>query len=189
MKQQRVDTGWAWAKKLNIPAVAKLGDTEYLSGICSLDDAGNVVAKGDVYGQSKRTFANIEEALASAGATMADVVKITTYLTDISTYADFAKARTEAFPGGVPASTAVATPALVMPELLVEVAGTGRIRYVEWPEDSRAIDIGGFYADSSKFQRAVGWKGNIDLREGLTRTVQYYRDHLAHYVDASPDNS
>ena len=113
MKQQRVDTGWAWAKKLNIPAGAKLGDTVYLSGICSLDDAGNVVVKGDVYGQSKRTFANIEEALASAGATMADVVKITTYLTDISTYADFAKARTEAFPGGVPASTAVATPALV----------------------------------------------------------------------------
>ena len=50
-----------------------------------------------------------------------DVVKITTYLTDISTYADFAKARTEAFPGGIPASTAVATPALGMPELLVEV--------------------------------------------------------------------
>ena len=62
MKQQRVDTGWAWAKKLNIPAGAKLGDTVYLSGICSLDEAGNVVAKGDVYGQSKRTFANIEEA-------------------------------------------------------------------------------------------------------------------------------
>ena len=50
MKQQRVNTGWAWAKKLNIPAGAKLGDTVYLSGICSLDDAGNVVAKGDVYG-------------------------------------------------------------------------------------------------------------------------------------------
>ena len=110
MKQQRVDPGWAWTKKINISAGAKLGDTVYLSGICSLDEAGNVVAKGDVYGQSKRTFANIEEALASAGATMADVVKITTYLTDISTYADFAKARTEAFPGGVPASTAVATP-------------------------------------------------------------------------------
>lgn len=121
MKQQRLDPGWAWTKKINISAGAKLGDTVYLSGICSLDDAGSVVAKDDVYGQSKRTFANIEEALASAGATMADVVKITTYLTDISTYADFAKARTEAFPGGVPASTAVATPALVMPELLVEV--------------------------------------------------------------------
>ena len=71
MKQQRVDTGWAWAKKLNIPAGAKLGDTVYLSGICSLDDAGNVVAKGDVCGQSKRTFENIEEALANASATQA----------------------------------------------------------------------------------------------------------------------
>jgi enamine deaminase RidA (YjgF/YER057c/UK114 family) len=121
MKQQRVDPGWAWTKKFNISAGAKLGDTVHLSGIVALDNEGNVVAAGDVYGQSKRVFANIEEALASAGATMADVVKITTYLTDISTYADFARARTEAFPGGVPASTAVATPALVMPELLVEV--------------------------------------------------------------------
>ncbi len=73
-------------------------------------------------------------------------------------------------------------------ELLVEVAGTGHVHYVEWPEDRRAIDIGGFYADSSKFQRAVGWRGKVDLREGLTRTVQYYRDHLAHYIDAPEDN-
>jgi 2-iminobutanoate/2-iminopropanoate deaminase len=52
---------------------------------------------------------------------MADVVKITTYLTDMSGYAAFSRARAETFPGGVPASTTVASPALIMPELLVEI--------------------------------------------------------------------
>lgn len=120
MKQERVDPGWAWTRKLNISAGVKLGETVILSGTVALDSEGNVVGQGDVYAQSKQIFKNIEEALTSAGATMADVVKITTYLTDISGYREFGRARTEAF-RGVPSSTAVATPALIMPELLIEV--------------------------------------------------------------------
>ena len=121
MKQERVDPGWAWIKKFNISAGVKVGDTVHLSGAVAFDSEGNVVGEGDVYAQSKQIFKNIEEALASAGASMTDVVKITTYLTDISRYGEFGKARTEAFPDGVPSSTTVTTPALVMPELLVEV--------------------------------------------------------------------
>lgn len=121
MKQERVDPGWAWTRKFNISAGVKLGDTVYLSGNVALDGEGAVVGAGDVYAQSTQIFKNIEEALASAGAGMADVVKITTYLTDIARYGEFSKARTEAFPGGVPASTAIASPGLVLPELLVEV--------------------------------------------------------------------
>ncbi len=71
--------------------------------------------------------------------------------------------------------------------LLVEVAGTGRVRFVDWPAERRAIDIGDFYADSSKFKRAVGWSGRVALRDGLTRTVAYYRDHLSEYIDAPLD--
>ena len=121
MKRERIDPGWAWAKKLNISAGIKVGDTIYLSGIVAFDSDGNVIGEGDMYAQAKQTFSNIEEALASVGASMADVAKITTFLTDMSGYADFGKARTEAFPSGVPASAVYATPALVKPELLVEV--------------------------------------------------------------------
>ena len=71
--------------------------------------------------QSMQNFQNIEEALASAGATMSDVVKITTYLTDMANYQAFGKARSETFPEGVPSSTTVCSPALIMPDLLVEV--------------------------------------------------------------------
>ena len=65
---------------------------------------------------------------------------------------------------------------------LLEVAGAGRVRYVEWPPEKRAIDIGDFYADSTKFARAVGWRPTIPLAEGLTRTVEFYREHLKRYV-------
>ena len=69
-------------------------------------------------------------------------------------------------------------------ELLIDVAGAGTVRYIPWPEDRRPIDIGSFHTDSSKFQRAVGWTGAVELRDGLARTVRYYRDHLTHYVEA-----
>jgi len=67
--------------------------------------------------------------------------------------------------------------------LLLEVAGTGRVRYVEWPEDKKAIDIGSFYADSSRFRAATGWTPRVGLREGLARTVAYYREHLPQYLE------
>lgn len=120
MKQQRLDPGWAWTKKFNLSAGVKVGDTIYTSGLVAFDSDGNVVGE-DVYTQAKQTFKNIAELLASAGATMADVIKINTFLTDISQYGELGRARTEAFPAGVPASAAYATPALVMPKLLVEV--------------------------------------------------------------------
>ena len=68
--------------------------------------------------------------------------------------------------------------------LLLDVAGSGRVRYVPWPPDKKIIDIGSFYADSGKFRTAVGWEPRVPLREGLTRTLLYYREHLTHYLDA-----
>ena len=73
--------------------------------------------------------------------------------------------------------------------LLIKVAGSGRIRHVPWPSEKRAIDIGSFHTDSTKFQSEVGWSPQIALKEGLSRTVDYYRRHLAHYVDDNPSNS
>jgi UDP-glucose 4-epimerase len=68
--------------------------------------------------------------------------------------------------------------------LLIEIAGSGRVTHTEWPADKKAIDIGSFYSDSSRFRQTTGWKPAVALREGLTRTIEYYRTHLAHYVGA-----
>ncbi len=67
--------------------------------------------------------------------------------------------------------------------LLLEVAGSGRMRLVDWPAEKRAIDIGSFYSDSTRFRDLSGWTPAVPLREGLSRTVQYYRQHLAHYLE------
>jgi UDP-glucose 4-epimerase len=67
--------------------------------------------------------------------------------------------------------------------LLLETAGTGRVRFVDWPPDKKAIDIGTFYSDSCAFRRRTGWAPQVGLREGLKRTVDFYRAHLAHYLD------
>jgi UDP-glucose 4-epimerase len=70
--------------------------------------------------------------------------------------------------------------------MLIEVAGAGTMRFVDWPQDKKIIDIGSFYADSTKFSRATGWKPTVSLRDGLARTVAYYREHLRNYLDAPP---
>jgi UDP-glucose 4-epimerase len=70
-------------------------------------------------------------------------------------------------------------------ESLVEIAGTGRVRYVPWPADKKKIDIGSFYADSSKFGSATGWAPAVDLRDGLRRTVDFYRANLSRYVEST----
>jgi UDP-glucose 4-epimerase len=69
--------------------------------------------------------------------------------------------------------------------ILIESAGSGSVRYVDWPADKKRIDIGSFYSDSTKFQSAVGWRPRVSLREGLGRTIEYYRQHMRHYVDAA----
>jgi len=68
---------------------------------------------------------------------------------------------------------------------LVRIAGAGRVEYVSWPPDKKVIDIGSFYADSTRFMKATGWKPAVSLADGLTRTVDFYRQHFSRYVDAA----
>jgi UDP-glucose 4-epimerase len=70
--------------------------------------------------------------------------------------------------------------------LLIDVAGSGSVRYVPWPPEKKAIDIGSFYADSSRFRDAVGWEPLVSLRDGFARTLAYYRAHLGEYINEPP---
>jgi UDP-glucose 4-epimerase len=69
--------------------------------------------------------------------------------------------------------------------VLLEVAGTGRVSYVPWPPEKKAIDIGSFYSDSSKMTRVTGWTPGVALREGFRRTIEFYRANLSRYVEAA----
>jgi UDP-glucose 4-epimerase len=68
--------------------------------------------------------------------------------------------------------------------LLVRMAGSGRVEYVEWPAEKKAIDIGSFFADSSKFTKTTGWTRTVPLAEGLRRTIEFYRTHFSRYVES-----
>ena len=68
-------------------------------------------------------------------------------------------------------------------QLLVGIAGRGSVRFVEWPSDKKRIDIGSFYSDSKKFRHTTGWAPTVELEEGLRRTLAFYREHLAAYVE------
>jgi UDP-glucose 4-epimerase len=70
--------------------------------------------------------------------------------------------------------------------LLVDVAGGGRVEYIDWPAEKKAIDIGSFYADSRRFKSTTGWAPTVELAEGLRETVAFYRAHWHNYVDAEP---
>lgn len=48
---------------------------------------------------------------------------------------------------------------------------------VPFPDDKRIIDIGDYYGDYSRFRAATGWQPEVDLAEGLERTVAFYREH------------
>ncbi len=67
-------------------------------------------------------------------------------------------------------------------DLLVEVAGTGSYAVREFPADRKRIDIGDYYADDGRIRRALGWAPQVTEREGLARTLAFYRAHLDEYL-------
>ena len=99
----------------------KAGDTVYVSGQVAADAEGNVVGKGDMAAQTRQAIANVEAVLATAGATLADVVKMTMYVTDMARAPEARKVRDEYFSKHPPASTGLEVSALAHPDLLIEL--------------------------------------------------------------------
>lgn len=64
---------------------------------------------------------------------------------------------------------------LEVAELLVTIAGRGEYELVPFPSDREAIDIGDYYADASRIERELGWRPRVGLRDGLNRTLAFYR--------------
>jgi 2-iminobutanoate/2-iminopropanoate deaminase len=97
------------------------GDTLYVSGIVPVDADGAVVGGDDVVAQARQVFANMECVLRAAGATAADVVKITIYLLDVDDRPKINPVRQEFFGATRPASTLVEVSRLAVPGALLEI--------------------------------------------------------------------
>ncbi|QJW99926.1 RidA family protein [Frigoriglobus tundricola] len=100
------------------------GKTIYVSGQVSVNERAEVVGKGDLRAQVEHTFENLKTALAAAGATFRDVVKVTYYVVDLKPehVGHIREVRRKYLdPQNPPASTLVGVAALVVPDWLIEI--------------------------------------------------------------------
>lgn len=93
----------------------------FVAGQLARDRDGNVVGRGDMGAQLRQVGENIKTALAAAGATLADLVKTTTFVTDIDELFRHVAVRMEYFGVALPTSTTVEVRRLAHPDFMVEV--------------------------------------------------------------------
>jgi len=68
-------------------------------------------------------------------------------------------------------------------KIMVNLGHGGSFELAPFPPERKAIDIGDYYSDYSLIKKELGWAPKIDLRDGLKRTLNYYREHFSHYWD------
>jgi enamine deaminase RidA (YjgF/YER057c/UK114 family) len=151
---QRISSGGPLEEIYAYSRALRVGDRVFISGSTALR-AGGVEGPGDMYRQTRATMDTILKALADAGGVPGDLVYTKTYLTDLGKSAEYTKAFVEALGDVRPVSTLLGSPALVHPDLLVEieaeaVLGAARTRrdiYTEHLREkprgySRAVVVG-----------------------------------------------
>jgi enamine deaminase RidA (YjgF/YER057c/UK114 family) len=102
--------------------VVKVGNTVYIAGQVSAGPDGNVVGKGDPEAQARQVWRNIEAAVKSVGGTLQNVVKTTTYVTNINYAAAVRQVREELYrSSNPPTSTLLVVAGLASPDYLMEI--------------------------------------------------------------------
>ena len=113
-------SGAPWEGKLAYSRVRRIGPHVWVAGTTASAN-GQVLAEGDVYGQTKIILQIIADALEKAGAKMTDVIRTRLYVTDISRWEEAGRAHAEVFAGIDPAMAMVEVSALINPAMLVEI--------------------------------------------------------------------
>ena len=121
MKTTLISSGTVWEKKFGYSRAVVAGQFVLVAGTTAVDDTGAVIGEGNPYEQAKFIYSKIERALKQGGASLEDVVRVRTFVTDISRWEDVARAQGEVFENIRPAATLVEVSALVDPRLLVEI--------------------------------------------------------------------
>ena len=105
----------------------RVGDLLFISGCVPTDGQGNVVGGDDVAAQARKVFENIGAILSAAGATFADVAKVTVYLTDVDDRPAINPVRQEFFGDTRPASTLVEVSRLAIRGIKIGVEAVARV--------------------------------------------------------------
>ena len=100
---------------------AKAGGFVYTAGQVAQDIEGNIVGRGDIEAQAVQVFDNLKAVLSSAGASLDDVVKLTTYTTSVAYRAKIAEVRARYFKTYFPPNTFIVVAGLATPDYLLEI--------------------------------------------------------------------
>jgi 2-iminobutanoate/2-iminopropanoate deaminase len=99
----------------------RFGDLLFVSGLTAHDEKGVLVGEGDAAEQTRQILENLGKVLEAAGATFADILKVTVFLTDIDDRTSINPIRQRFFGAAKPASTLVEVSRLALPGMKVEI--------------------------------------------------------------------
>ena len=85
----------------------RAGDTVFLSGQIALDPATGLLVEGDIEAQARRAFDNLKAVCEAADASLADVVRLGLYLTDLGQFAIVNQVMSEYFDAPFPARSTI----------------------------------------------------------------------------------
>jgi 2-iminobutanoate/2-iminopropanoate deaminase len=105
----------------HVVTVSGSGKMIFVAGQLARDKEGNLVGKGDMRAQIQQVGENIRACLEAAGATLADIVKTNTYVTDYTEFAKHGDVRLRYFGPATPTSTTVQISGLADPDAMLEI--------------------------------------------------------------------
>lgn len=117
----RVSSVAPWEKKVGYCRAVKADNLIFVTGCTAIGPEGELVARGDGYGQARRCIEIIRDILGQLGTDLSSVTRTRMFVTDISQWKDFGRAHREYFGEHPPATTMVEVSRLIDPGMLIEI--------------------------------------------------------------------